>query len=45
MTPFTPGRFSTITPTPHFCDSFSATNRAVMSVAPPTGYGTMTLTT
>ena len=45
ITPLTPGLFSTITGTPaHLAVSRSATSRAVMSVAPPTGYGTRIFT-
>src|SRR5262245_15337044 len=35
-----PGLFSTTTGTDHFCPSFSAIRRAVMSEAPPGGLGT-----
>src|SRR6266446_6533504 len=44
ITPPAPPRFSTTTAWPHFCESFAATVRAVMSVPPPGANGTMNVT-
>jgi hypothetical protein len=38
-----PGRFSTTTGCPHFCRSFSAVMRAMVSTLPPGGTGRMNL--
>src|SRR5882672_11463559 len=44
ITPPAPPRFSTTTDCPHFCESFAATVRAVISVPPPGANGTMKVT-
>src|SRR5882762_7968054 len=44
ITPPAPPRFSTTTDCPHFCESFAATVRAVISVPPPGANGTMNVT-
>src|SRR5882762_2888976 len=44
ITPPAPPRFSTTTAWPHFCESFAATVRAVISVPPPGANGTTNVT-